>query len=313
VAPLTVVIPTHNRAGVLKRVLLAYRSQSAPELIEELIVVDDGSTDNTEAVVMEARELSPFPVRYLRQANKGPAAARNYGIREARAPVILFTDSDVAPAPCLVSKHLATHDKHPSVEVAVLGYVGWPTDPKPTPFMAWYGEHGALFSFGKFRSGQQLTFLNFYTCNLSLKTEFLRTHGHFDEEFKSAAYEDIELGYRLGKAGLRLLYNAEAVGYHHQYFFFKNVCEKARRNAAATRLFGGKEAGRCILEQQRRRKSGLGYKIGRAIAIGLGAILSPFRSVLDSRVQLPSVIYHLLFWYHVTRSSDLSESRDRAF
>src|ERR1700676_5073195 len=103
---LTVVIPTYDRAGVLKKALDAYRMQSAPQLIRELIVVDDGSTDGTAAVVFQISRESPFPVRYLRQSNNGPAAARSAGIREAKSELILFTDDDIIPERTLVAQHL---------------------------------------------------------------------------------------------------------------------------------------------------------------------------------------------------------------
>lgn len=307
---LTVVIPTFNRAATLKKALEGYLVQRKSQEIYEVLVIDDGSTDETRSVVEEIARISHFPVRYFRQENKGPAAARNLGIREAKADIILFTDSDIIPHQDLVQRHLKLHMENPEISVAVLGYVTWPPDPAPTPFMLWYGQQGALFSYGKFRDGQRLTFLDFYTCNLSLKTNFLRTCGQFDEEFKSAAYEDIELGYRLSKAELRLLFSAEAVGYHHQYVFFKDVCEKFQKNATAMKVFWAKEAGQYVLKQQLKRKSELSYRIGRKFAIVAGAIFSPFRGVLDSRLRLPSVIYHLLFWYYVTRSSGLAESHD---
>ena len=294
---------------MLKKALEAYAAQGMPEAIHELIVVDDGSTDETKAVVDELEHKAPFPVRYFCQENKGPAAARNVGIREARAEIILFTDSDIVPHQDLVQQHLEWHRRNPEGSAAVLGYVTWPPDPPPTPFMRWYGEQGALFSFGEFRGGQQLTFLNFYTCNLSLKSEFLRTNGLFDEEFKSAAYEDIELGYRLSKAGLRLFYSAEAVAEHHQFFRFADACRRARQNEMSRRLFFQKEAGQCVLSQQRR---GLRYRLRRVIGIYAGALFSPLRTFLDSKVQLPSVIYHLLFWYQVVHGSRLSGPRDDA-
>lgn len=304
---LSVVIPTFNRAPVLKKALEAYLLQSAPDGICEILVVDDGSTDETQSMVSEVSQRAPFPIRYLCQDHKGPAAARNVGITEASGDIILFTDSDIVPHEDLVHEHLEWHQRNPDISGAVLGYVTWPSQPTPTPFMRWYGEKGALFAFGRFRSGQRLTFLNFYTCNLSLRTEFLRRHGRFDEEFKSAAFEDIELGYRLVKAGLRLTYNPGAVGYHHQFFRFEDACRKASQNTAAKKVFLGKEAGQYVLERQKRSI----YQIAKVIAIGTGAVLSPLIQYLDSRMQLPSAIYHVLFWYHGVHCSSSPESRDR--
>src|SRR5450432_3104298 len=119
----TVVIPTFNRAGVLKKALDAYSAQSPPGLIRELIVVDDGSTDNTKSVIEEANGKYGFEVRYVRQSKSGPATARNVGIREARAEIILFTDSDIVPDRELVSQHVLWHQENRADSVAVLGYV----------------------------------------------------------------------------------------------------------------------------------------------------------------------------------------------
>ncbi len=212
-ASISVVIPTYNRETVLAKALEAYRSQSQPGLIHELLIVDDGSTDGTESMVREFSCGAPFSVRYLRQEKKGPAAARNYGIREARSKLLLFTDSDIIPQPALVEEHLKWHNMNTQLTAAVLGYVTWSPEVDPTPFMRWYGEC-AIFAYRLLRGKRETDFRFFYTCNLSLKTEYLRTCGQFDEDFKSAAYEDLELGYRLGKKGLQLLYNPRALGYH---------------------------------------------------------------------------------------------------
>ena len=83
-----VVIPTYNRAADLQRALKSVLSQTFP--VTEIIVVDDGSTDNTEEVVAGFGRN----VRYIRQANAGPSAARNNGIRATTAEWIAFLDSD---------------------------------------------------------------------------------------------------------------------------------------------------------------------------------------------------------------------------
>jgi len=305
---LTVVIPTYNREGTLKKALEGYLGQSEAQSIQELLVVDDGSTDCTEAMVRRIGTQAPFPIHYFRQANQGPAAARNFGIKKARAPIILFTDSDIVPDCNLVSQHLKWHRENPERSTAVLGYVTWPPEPKPTPFMRWYGEGGTLFSYGRFKPGCVLTVRDFYTCNLSLKAEFLRTCGQFDEDFKDAAYEDIELGYRLSKFGLRLLYNPEARAYHHQFFSFAAACRKAIGNKRAAQVFLQKEAGRLFLEPRLRRRSRLWFRIAKLLTMGIATALSPVRRLLDSHIPLPGILYRLFFWYDATRPVDpLSE------
>jgi glycosyltransferase involved in cell wall biosynthesis len=303
---LTVIIPTFNRARVLKLALGAYFVQSSPNAIRELIVVDDGSTDGTDATVDEMSRLSPFPIRYLRQSNSGPAAARNFGIREARANLVLFTDSDIAPDRDFVAQHLEWHNRHPQANIAVLGYVTWPPQPPPTPFMRWYGET-QLFSYRQIRHKQLVDFTTFYSCNLSLKTDFIRIHGQFDESFKTAAYEDIELGYRLGNAGLQLLYNARAVAYHHQFVRFADACRRSHENSAASRIFFDREAGQYLLRQRAKTKSRVAHRIAKWVATGIATSLDPARKVLDSDFRLPASVYRLLFWHCTARGMELDD------
>ncbi len=84
----SVIIPTYNRAEFLGKAVSSVLVQTYPHF--ELIVVDDGSSDNT------AEVLASFsrPTRYIRQENRGPAAARNTGIQAARFELIAFLDSD---------------------------------------------------------------------------------------------------------------------------------------------------------------------------------------------------------------------------
>jgi GT2 family glycosyltransferase len=264
-------------------------------------VVDDGSTDSTESMVRELSTRSVFPIRYLRQPNQGPATARNLGIRESRSALVLFTDSDIIPECDLVEKHIEWHQKNPQIAAAVLGYVTWPPEIKATPFMRWYGE-SALFRFDELRNKREASFHYFFTCNLSLKAEFLRTCGQFDEEFRSAAYEDIELGYRLSKRGLQLFYNSAAVGYHYQYFSFEDACRKRLGNAAAAQLFFQKEGGQQVLEEIEGRQSRAGYAFAKGFATGVARVLSPARRLLDSSLPLPRIVYRLFWWASTRRT-----------
>ncbi len=89
---ISVIIPTFNRAGFLSRSILSVVQQTLSPA--ELIIVDDGSTDNTEQVVHDISSNSPVSIVYQYQQNSGAAAARNTGIRSSRHEHIAFLDSD---------------------------------------------------------------------------------------------------------------------------------------------------------------------------------------------------------------------------
>ncbi|MFY9979787.1 MAG: glycosyltransferase [Candidatus Sulfotelmatobacter sp.] len=304
---LSVVIPTYNRRDVLAKALEAYRVQSAPHMIRELIVVDDGSTDDTESLVREYAGKVPFQVRYLRQANKGPAAARNYGIREVQSELVLFTDSDIIPGKNLVREHLGWHNRNLQTNAAVLGYVTWSAEVHPTPFMRWYGEHG-IFAYELLRGRDKADFRFFYSCNLSLKAEYLRMCGQFDEDFKSAAYEDLELGYRLNKKGLELFYNAGAIAYHHQFFSFQDACRKTWNNAESRRLFEQKEAGEHWLAEERRREAALRFRVVTWIEAAVAIAIGWSKRLPDSGIRLPGVIYRCLYSGQVNSRCDANKA-----
>ncbi|MEN8188486.1 MAG: glycosyltransferase family A protein [Thermodesulfobacteriota bacterium] len=89
---ISVIIPTFNRAEHIRRAVESVLCQNLP--CSEIIIVDDGSTDDTEQIVASLKKESAPEIRYIHQTNKGPAAARNTGIRNARSSFIAFLDSD---------------------------------------------------------------------------------------------------------------------------------------------------------------------------------------------------------------------------
>lgn len=90
--PLSVVIPTYNRAAFLNRALGSIKKQTLK--CAEIIVVDDGSTDNSVDIIRKFSLTSRVPIKFFQQENKGPAAARNHGIACAKNEYIAFLDSD---------------------------------------------------------------------------------------------------------------------------------------------------------------------------------------------------------------------------
>src|SRR5712664_4095363 len=174
---LSVIIPTYNRREILLKTLEGYKGQTASDEILELVVVDDGSTDGTGEAVAQSALSSRFPIRLLRQDNRGLATVRNLGIRSAKGELILFGDDDIIPTSALVAEHVAWNKKYPTLSVAILGLVTWSPDVNATPFMEWLGLDGPLFGFGRLSPGREVGPAHSYFCNTSVKKRFLLEQG----------------------------------------------------------------------------------------------------------------------------------------
>ncbi len=203
---LSIVVPTRNRAAKLRRCLEALTSQSA-DVAVQIVVVDDGSTDATPEV------LAAFPsVETVSRPAGGRAAARNPAVERAQAPLVLFVDDDVVATPGLLQRHLDHHRRHPEENEALIGLVTWAPELHITPHMLWLEDGGPLFSFNTIDDPDNVDWRHFCTANVSVKRSFLPSAHPFDEDLRRCV--DIELGYRLARAGMRLRYDAEAVGHH---------------------------------------------------------------------------------------------------
>lgn len=239
---LSVVIPTFNRKNILRKCLYALFDQIYPKSDYEIIIIDDGSTDGTEELVKSLLNNSPCILRYFKQANKGPASARNVGIRNAWGEIILFIGDDIIATPTLLEEHFRWHQQYPEDNVAVLGYVTWSPEIQITPFMKWLENGGPQFHFWQIENKNEVDPQSyFYTSNISIKREFiLRNNGFFDEDFPYAAYEDIELGHRLKEKGMILKYNNKAVGYHYHYVSLDDACQRMIRVGESSQILAKK-------------------------------------------------------------------------
>jgi glucosyl-dolichyl phosphate glucuronosyltransferase len=96
---ISVLIATRNRAALLAATLEGLAQQEAPGQPVEIVIVDNGSTDDTAAVVARARERAPAPVIYLREERPGKSHALNTALSHVRGDLVVLTDDDVLPSP----------------------------------------------------------------------------------------------------------------------------------------------------------------------------------------------------------------------
>ena len=185
----SIIIPTFNRAGTITKSIESVLRQSFSDF--ELIIVDDGSRDNTEDVV---NSLADDRIRYIRQeTNSGGSAARNVGIHEARASLVAFQDSDDVWMPDKLSSQLAALDD-PALSPGLV-YSG---------FLHIRGEKTTYLPGSRIAQKDgwihdQLLLGNFIsTQTVLVKREFLEQVGLFDESLPRL--QDWDLFLRLSKS-----------------------------------------------------------------------------------------------------------------
>jgi glycosyltransferase involved in cell wall biosynthesis len=274
----SVVIPTYRRPDTLFQVLEALAVQAgAPDF--EVVVVDDGSGDETVGRLSAYRP--PHAFRFLTQENAGPAAARNRGVCEAGGETILFLGDDTVPEAELLSVHARAHGEKRPYPVAVLGYTTWPRGLKVSPFLHHINEYGLQFGYGLIENPEAVPFNFFYTSNVSLPRDLLIEAGLFDTSFPHAAWEDIEVAYRLMQRGMRMLYRPGAVARHHHDITFASFRRRQERAGEAAAIFYEKhpELGDFLAVPQAR-------SISEREPWPLGRLL-PFWAALAERRDLP--------------------------
>jgi len=192
----TVIVPTYNQAGSVGLCLTSLLAQTVPAGSYEILVVDDGSTDGTP----EALGGFSAPLRVVRlPENRGRSAARNAGIREARAEQIVFVDSDVVVRPDFLAWHLRTHrDRGPGI-----------LSRGPVVFVDTLDDVVGR-SVPRFASSP--AYLD--TANAGLERSAVISAGMFDEAFPGYGWEDFELGFRLRGNGIRRVFCRQAPAFH---------------------------------------------------------------------------------------------------
>jgi GT2 family glycosyltransferase len=204
----SVVVPTYERRASLGRLLDALAGQPRPEDFE-VMVVDDGSTDDTRTWLRALR--MPYALHIVEQANAGPAAARNRGVIEASGELIVFLDDDIVPASDLIARHLDAHRDSP--DRVVTGPMLPPTEWRRPSWIRWE-ENKLVRQYDAMAAGRfECTYRQFFTGNASLRRSHFLAAGGFDTAFRRA--EDVELGYRLARRGLQFIFEPSVRAWHY--------------------------------------------------------------------------------------------------
>jgi len=200
----SIVIPTYNRKPILKKCLQALENQILNKLIGfyEIIVVDDGSTDGTAKWIKENQINLPHVVLY-EQDHGGPALGRNLGVLKSKGDIIIFIDSDLVVVNKFLIHHVNKLHKY------------------------WLKKNKKCFTYGSVINTSNfqnplsedskitdISFAYFATGNVAISKDLLLDIGLFDTSFSLYGWEDLELGERLKKIGVKLIKCSEAKGFH---------------------------------------------------------------------------------------------------
>tara|TARA_R110002111_G_scaffold256979_3_gene324761 strand:+ start:112295 stop:113116 length:822 start_codon:yes stop_codon:yes gene_type:complete len=220
-AGLAVIITTYNWPAALEVVLTGYLSQQRPP--DELIIADDGSTQDTRAVIDAFRKQAPFPVKHVWHADEGfrAGAIRNRAIQNSEADYIVFTDGDCIPAPWFLQQHHCLAERGwflSGNRVLCSQNFSQEVLQKKTPLHTWswrqwlrarqYKQINRISPLLKIPLGRWYRrrlakeWKGAKTCNLSVWKEDLLAVNGFDEDYTGWGMEDSDLVLRLIRNGV---------------------------------------------------------------------------------------------------------------
>ena len=262
-----------------------------------MIVVVDGSDDGTAASL---RRLRPrFPLMVVEQANAGPAAARNRGVREASGQIVVFLDDDMDADPHLLAEHDRSH--HSGYDV-VFGDI--PHHPASRP--GFLSDAMSAWSEGRSRalreqSADELTLNDLITGQMSVRRADFATLGGFDTGFTQnvlSANADLDFGHRLAAAGRRIGFNPDAVSRQRYVVTPRRYLRQWREIGQADVRFARKHPERIGDIFPPRRRESRRYRLARGARIPLRWLVlgAAARDVRGPRIT---------GWFYVARNLEV--------
>lgn len=212
---ISVIIPVWNSPDLLRRCLEALKGQTLSRDRFEVIVVDNGSSDNTAEVAR-----SEPGVILLHEASPGSYGARNRGLQQARGIFVAFTDADCIPAPDWLESALAAAGRHPEAGV-LAGRIELFEDGEAEGSV--FTDFERLFSFPQAYAARG----NCATANWMSRRAVFEELGGFDERLKSGG--DRQMALRVRDAGLPLIHVPEMLVLHPVRASRASLVRKRRR------------------------------------------------------------------------------------
>jgi glycosyltransferase involved in cell wall biosynthesis len=231
---ISVIIPTYNRSNLISSPLEAIANQSM--IPDEVIVVIDGSKDNTKDVV--ERYSSKLAIKIIEIPNGGRSVARNVGVKHSTGDLIIFLDDDMRPFPEFIRDHHLHHQKHPGSLFG--GAIREDENLFKTDIQKWrltlYERKGWVTA----KQNDDLTPLreeNLYlaAANFSISLKSFNDLGGFDEQLRDT--EDFDLGIRALKAGYDVFgSNSTAFAFHDDLITCRTYILRHRQHLVSQRM-----------------------------------------------------------------------------
>ena len=230
---ISIVLASYNKGQILQHTLPAFSNQTLAPDRYEIIIVDDGSIDDTASFIERFESLVPIRYTTMKREGYNIARVRNRGLELAQAEIVLIMDADIIARSDLVEQHLKAHQLQP--QAVILGYVyavaisadrwrelvenptGWDFS-NPTNLFKQASQEPALGDPREMRIGNHdindlpAPWLCFWTNNVSMSKGVFKKVGVFDEKMTRSS--DLEMGYRLWRFGCTFVYCREASGFH---------------------------------------------------------------------------------------------------
>lgn len=228
---LSIVIPTHKRAEILRTCLKHIEQQTIADQLEVIVVSDGHDADTATLAQKMTNDKSLRKFQFLEVPKSQQGIARNRGVHEATAPRILFIGDDIFLAPDACKKHLETRNPQPATPTCVLGFTTWDPACHITPVMRWLESSGWQFGYPTIQPFSHSTIPPSlqhrftYTSHISLPTEIAKKFP-FREDVTLYGWEDIEWGWRLKEAGVKLFYEPDAKALHHHHMTMKDSLKR---------------------------------------------------------------------------------------
>jgi hypothetical protein len=280
----SVVVPTYNRGPALAQTLARLMASELPAGDDlEILVVDDGSPVPAQETVasLGLRDASGrWPVRWMRQANAGPAAARNAGFRAAEGAIVLFVDDDILVPPDLVRAHVEAHRAHPLS--VIFGLCPFAPPARPTPFRTFVDEAERDSS----PSEAVTTMPTVASGQISVeRIQFASEDGVYSSDLVTPAAEEYELAYRLRQRGTPILLVPTMRALHDQAVEIASYCRQQYKHGLGCGEAAAKQPDLLGLPELAR--------VIEANRAGAGST-PPLRSALKSVASRPAVRAALL-------------------